>query len=390
MVENIDYGSFKSFYESIGKEFETVKDRVRNLIGDANWSEDGSHKERILKNYLKKILPEYFAVGTGFFVQSFNHPTHGPMSIQSSQIDIIIYDKKYPVLLKDGDFVIIPIQSVRAIIEVKTNIIDKSNYMTLNETIDKMNRNGLLLYNFHYNSKIRTDQSYQEISFQLNKLPIIGIFSFEIQNTSRNIYNAIKNAINSSYFNPTYLNERTRSTSKFLVNLLSIGNHLFFRNDEWDFQVTYENQFKLYEFKEKLAPAYFIGNLIMTLRRYLTDDGEVEYFEIMNLLPRNKRDDEIVGSFGYDTNIHPEAREYTKNALEKWIKNSVHNVLPNTMRKADKERICDEIVNYHFQLDQINELSDELTNYYEKSLKDPYFIIYNNFYRRLLSISARS
>ncbi|KAF5438221.1 hypothetical protein C5S35_00065 [Candidatus Methanophagaceae archaeon] len=35
------------FYESIGKEMLAKKNRVRNIIGDKNWGEEGKYKEII-------------------------------------------------------------------------------------------------------------------------------------------------------------------------------------------------------------------------------------------------------------------------------------------------------------------------------------------------------
>ena len=38
----------KKFQESITKELDTVKDRVRRLIGSSHWGEEGKYKEAIL------------------------------------------------------------------------------------------------------------------------------------------------------------------------------------------------------------------------------------------------------------------------------------------------------------------------------------------------------
>lgn len=40
----------EKFRISITQEIDSIKDRVRNFIGDANWGEEGRYKEALLKN----------------------------------------------------------------------------------------------------------------------------------------------------------------------------------------------------------------------------------------------------------------------------------------------------------------------------------------------------
>ncbi len=109
----------KEFQESITNELHTIKDRVRYLIGDANWGEEGRYKEAVLKNVLRKFLPTHLSVATGFIVKS----NSSSQSIRSKQIDIIIYDNRIPVLFSEGDFIVTTSSNVRAVIEVKSSII---------------------------------------------------------------------------------------------------------------------------------------------------------------------------------------------------------------------------------------------------------------------------
>lgn len=62
---------------------------------------------------LKRHLPKNVSVGTGFVVNQENI---------STQIDIIIYDSKYPLMFEQGDFVIVPSESVIGIVEVKSSL----------------------------------------------------------------------------------------------------------------------------------------------------------------------------------------------------------------------------------------------------------------------------
>ena len=99
------------FHKSISGELESIKNRVRNLIGDKHWLSDGKYKEDVLRNVISRFLPKIFSVGTGFILTNEKE--------LSTEIDIIIYENAKPLLFSQGDFVIVTADSVRAIIEVK-------------------------------------------------------------------------------------------------------------------------------------------------------------------------------------------------------------------------------------------------------------------------------
>ena len=105
--------NYVEYQKSVAAEFKAYENRVRNLIDGHHWGEDGRFKEIILMNYLKRVLPSYASVGTGF-VKSKDSIT--------KQIDIIVYQNTYPTLFSEGDFVILPPESVIGIIEVKSKI----------------------------------------------------------------------------------------------------------------------------------------------------------------------------------------------------------------------------------------------------------------------------
>jgi len=143
-----------AFQKTIGEEFNANKNRVRHLIGDANWGEEGRYKESILRNTLKKFLPENIGIGTGFILKKRDGEI-----LRSSQIDIIIYDTQVPALMREGDFVITTPEHVYAIIEVKTNI----NATMIDELKRKRDKNLRV---------IKKDTFY-------------GIFSFDDKGTNR-------------------------------------------------------------------------------------------------------------------------------------------------------------------------------------------------------------
>jgi hypothetical protein len=225
-----------AFQKSIGEEFNVIKNRVRDLIGDQHWGEEGRYKESLLKNTLKKFLPENMGIGTGFILKKKDSAVY-----RSSQIDIFIYDTSFPVLLKEGDFVITSPEHVYAIIEVKTNIDTK--------TIDEL--------------KVKRDKNFEVMEKDI----FYGIFVFDDKT-----------------INKDNIREKLRillDYSKGRINHICVGSRLFvryFSREELQQKGAFFNENSLgywgfYNFKEEiigdkpidlegLAPAYFISNLV--------------------------------------------------------------------------------------------------------------------------------
>src|SRR5688500_8916196 len=110
-----------AFQKSITQELVTIKNRVRNIIDNANWAEEGRYKEAVIKKVIYSFLPRNLEIATGFVVRNDDHLT-GRNGIISSQLDLIVYDTTVPVVFKEGDFVIVTDSAVRGIIEVKSKI----------------------------------------------------------------------------------------------------------------------------------------------------------------------------------------------------------------------------------------------------------------------------
>ncbi|MFM5617567.1 DUF6602 domain-containing protein [Aeromonas veronii] len=97
------------FAATIANELSTLSDRVKNIINHGPTV--GTYRENILRDLLKKNLPERYHTATGFIFGL------------EKQIDILIYDRiDYAPIFREGDLVIVPPESVRAAIEVKTNL----------------------------------------------------------------------------------------------------------------------------------------------------------------------------------------------------------------------------------------------------------------------------
>lgn len=125
------------FQKSITSELKVIENRVRNLIGDANWSEEGRYKETALRNVLARFLPKNISVGSGFIL---NGNGFNDLKI-SNQIDIIVYDNNYPLLFNEGEFIVTTPQNVKGIVEVKT----KFESGKISEAIAKSTENGRLI-----------------------------------------------------------------------------------------------------------------------------------------------------------------------------------------------------------------------------------------------------
>jgi hypothetical protein len=73
----------------------------------------GDNRERILKNALRQFLPESLHIGKGKVIGTDSGP--------SRQVDIVIYDTRFP-FLRDADNALYPVEGVVATIEVKSTL----------------------------------------------------------------------------------------------------------------------------------------------------------------------------------------------------------------------------------------------------------------------------
>ena len=211
----------EEFQKSITKELDTIKDRVRNLIGSSHWGEEGRYKEAILKNVIRRFLPTNLSIGTGFVIRKNNDEPQ-----VSKQIDIIIYDNTIPVLFSEGDFVITTYKNVRGIVEVKTKI----RIGELQEIIQKAKENGELIGKNIFN----------------------GIFSYEFDDNV-----------------DSHTVDRALSGAKGYVNHISLGPNVFIRfwkrEDRNRLHPPVENCnndfYNIYSL-DGLSFSYFISNLL--------------------------------------------------------------------------------------------------------------------------------
>jgi hypothetical protein len=240
------------FQESISLELKILQNRVRNLIGPIHWGEEGRYKEAILKNVLKRFLPQNLSLGTGFVIDD----TQGELKY-SKQIDIIIYDNTYPLFFSEGDFIITSKENVKAIIEVKTSV----NASTIREVIQNAVYNGQIANCFN------------------------GLFIYECNN--------------SIFRHERLADELLNNIGK--VNHMCFGENIFVKY--WDEGNPLLNiHLPTYSFYkiEKLSFSYFISNLIHSV----INGSNSIWFRYPINSPNGKEDYDLFHYYFEDNEIH--------------------------------------------------------------------------------------
>ncbi len=95
--------------------------------------EDGKYREELIRDFLKNIIPSKYSITNGFIIDSDKN--------MSDEMDIIIYDTNYvPPFFKET-YSVIPIESVIAVIQVKTTLSKKelAKAVTNLNSIDRLN-----------------------------------------------------------------------------------------------------------------------------------------------------------------------------------------------------------------------------------------------------------
>jgi len=234
----------KEFQKSINQELILLKDRVKNLIeidGVNHHGEDGNYREVVLRNIIRKRLPNNISIGTGFVLNKID----GAIK-RTTQIDILIYDNSYPLLFKEGDFIITTPQSVKAIIEVKTTIVNSDLNEILEKSKDNYNlitKNGGEIFNgvFSYNYK------YNNLFDKRNKRnkKLTPTIKNSLKNTNGKVNHiSLGQNIFIKYWDKEYIDSITDDEIKNTIR----------QNCSTDF-------FNIYQL-ENLSFAYFISNLI--------------------------------------------------------------------------------------------------------------------------------
>ena len=174
-----------NFFLSTNKELLSTVNRLDKLIGNKHWLTVGTYKESLLKNQLRKVIPNRYSINSGFIVAA----NLENKIINSTQLDILIWDSYYySPLYRDDDFVIIPPESCKIVIEVKGMLTKKE----LRNTI----------HNFDRLIHFREVQNLQQ--FNIAKF----IFAYELKDFTYPI--GFFNSLSNIYNNCEYLSLEDR------------------------------------------------------------------------------------------------------------------------------------------------------------------------------------
>jgi len=119
-------GDLTSYAAMAGDSFAGKINLLNQLLRGVHEPSIGRYKERLLASAIAESLPKRFEVGTGFvlFPKPSRRSKGDTLSAAdhevSQQLDLIVFDSgNIPPVFRDGDFVVLRPESVRAIIEVK-------------------------------------------------------------------------------------------------------------------------------------------------------------------------------------------------------------------------------------------------------------------------------
>jgi hypothetical protein len=233
---------------SLTKEFDALKNRVRNIIAGSHWLTEGEWKESVLRTILRRYVPSTIGVGRGFVVRSYRN---------SKQIDVLLYDTAAPTLHRDGDLVMITPDAVRGIVEVKTRIDCVS---ALDPPLEALVENAEL---------VRSVRSRDDL--------FVGLFVYETTMVRDHGMAILER-----------LHGIADETHQRVVTHLSLGKHLFARfwthNPEVRTSSSY-NRWHIYEVQSQ-APAYFVNNAVAVVARESVGQNSTLWFDPAGKEPR--------------------------------------------------------------------------------------------------------
>lgn len=224
-------------FRDISAELKSVQNRIRRLIGNVHWPTDGAWKESVIRSVIRGYLPSTLSVGSGFILTPA-----GP----STQIDILIYDDTAPILFRDGDFVVIPADCARAVIEVKTSL----SKTLLREALEKLNA-----VSAHLRGRC------------LLSRPFVGLFTYEPTTVEPQDVLSL-------------LRETNGSTTVYEISALSFGDSQFYRY--WQFEPgrrlgrPYE-RWHAYTVSG-LSQGYFLHNIVEHLFPHVVEGAEALWY----------------------------------------------------------------------------------------------------------------
>lgn len=132
----------------------------------------GTHREDILKQYLKKIFPQKYEFASGIIVDANEK--------QSKQQDFIIYDHfNSPSFIETDSVQVVPIESVYATIEVKSTL----TIAELNKSVENIKSVKMLQ---------KTEPFFKQVIVSSIQTPISAVFAYSSDTSLENIVSKLE------------------------------------------------------------------------------------------------------------------------------------------------------------------------------------------------------
>ena len=203
---------WQKFFAGWGAEIESKLDRVNDLIGNIHRPSEGSYREILLRDFLRRVLPDRYRVSTGFVLGWPGGP--------SSQMDVIVWDAhRHAPFMETGEFAVVPDSAVRALIEVKTTL-DATN-------LKKALRN---LHPDHYWSFPYRAEDPTAVFTRTESGPVVrGILAYNSvwENPARNVFSNLSGFLRKSLGpDPDAWRDRFPST----IDVIGVGDSTVIEN----------------------------------------------------------------------------------------------------------------------------------------------------------------
>jgi len=166
-----------SYFQALQRMFQMQSEILTGVIPHAG--ERGRNDEERFRDFLTKVIPKRFSIGTGFLVCS---ETNVPAS---SQIDVVLYDEIYnSPLHRELSAFVYPIEIVYGIVEVK-GLLKKDDLKKVMEDIHKVRKLSQHRWYVQYTSKPKSQDKPDQLVVNKKEFQISGppprafVFAYE-------------------------------------------------------------------------------------------------------------------------------------------------------------------------------------------------------------------
>jgi hypothetical protein len=176
MARKKDPPGIKTYYETLRKIFELQSEILTGVL--PHYGERGRNDEERFRDFLSKVLPRKFSVGSGFLVCS------EPSIPYSSQTDVVIFDEiqNSPLHGELSSF-IYPVEMVYGVIEVK-GLLQRKDLKKILIDIEKIRNMEQHKWYINYGAKPKDPPKPDELvvdphEFQIKLTPRAFLFAYD-------------------------------------------------------------------------------------------------------------------------------------------------------------------------------------------------------------------